>query len=65
MNNNFLEEETRCEHFISKETKKLWAIEMDCLKQLISVCDKHGLTYFAGGGYAVRCCQASGVYSLG
>jgi len=49
MGNDFLQEETRCGYYISKDIKKLWSVEMDCLKQLISICDKHGLKYYAGG----------------
>ncbi len=27
----FLEEETRCDHLVTKEVKELWAVELDLL----------------------------------
>ena len=50
MTEDFLKAETRCDYYVSEDIKKLWAIEMDCLKQFIFVCNNHGLKYFAGGG---------------
>lgn len=46
----FLEEETRCDHLVTKEVKELWAVELDLLDQFKRVCDKYGLRYFAAGG---------------
>lgn len=45
-----LEAEVRCEHYISKEMKKMWAVQMDCLEQLKRICKKYDITYFAHGG---------------
>lgn len=47
---NFLEEEIRDGHFVSKEMKKLWAVELDLLNEFIRVCTKYNLKYFVGGG---------------
>lgn len=47
---NFLQAETRCGYYVSTEIKKLWSVEMDCLTQLINICEKHRLKYYAGGG---------------
>lgn len=47
---NFLEEETRCDHFISKEMKKVWLVELDLLAELDRVCKKYALSYYAMGG---------------
>lgn len=46
----FFDPETRCGHFVSAEMKKIWAVEMDLLAELLRVCDKHALKIFAGGG---------------
>ncbi len=46
----FFDEETRCDTLISKETKKLWAIELDILREFQRVCAKYSLTYFADSG---------------
>ena len=45
-----LEAEVRCDHYISEDIKKLWAVQMDCLEQLKRICKKYDITYFAHGG---------------
>ena len=45
-----LEPETRKGYYISSETKKLWAVEMELLKKLLDVCKKHNLKIWASGG---------------
>lgn len=46
----YLEEEERCGYTISKEMKKVWAVELDLLAELDSVCKKNNLQYYATGG---------------
>lgn len=46
----FLETETRCDHKVTVETKKIWAVESDLLQKLMAVCDRNSLRYFADGG---------------
>ena len=48
--NSFLEEEIRCGYKISKEMKKLWAVELDLLAQVQNICKKHDIDYFASDG---------------
>ena len=60
----FLQPEVRCEYYISTEMKKLWALQIDLVKKIESICKKYGLTYFLVGG-VYRCCTAQRVYSLG
>lgn len=48
--NSFLEEEIRCGYKISKEMKKLWAVELDLLAQVQNICKKHDIDYFAADG---------------
>ena len=46
----FLREEERCGIKISKQMKKLWAIQLDLLCKLSKVCKENGLVFFAGAG---------------
>ena len=46
----FLEEELRCDYMVDSEMKKVWAIELDLLDQLLKVCKKHDIKIFASGG---------------
>ena len=36
---SFFEEEVQCDFVITKERKKIWAIELDLLEQFINVCE--------------------------
>lgn len=45
-----LEPETRNNYYISVEMKKVWAVEMQLLKKLLEVCEKHHLKIWAEGG---------------
>lgn len=45
-----LEPETRNGYYISAEMKKVWAVEMELLKKLLEVCEKHHLKIWAEGG---------------
>lgn len=48
--NDFFKEEIRCEYTVTEKTKKIWAVEIDLLNELILVCKKHNIkmTVFAG-----------------
>lgn len=46
----FLDEEVRCDYTVSSQIKEVWAIELDLLHQLDTVCKAHNLKYFAGAG---------------
>lgn len=43
--NDFLDEEVRCGYTVTSKLKKIWAIELDLLNELNSVCKKHGIHY--------------------
>ena len=45
-----LEEEVRRGYTIPAEMKKVWKVQMDLLRKLLSVCDKHHLKVWAEGG---------------
>lgn len=48
--NSFYEEEVKCGYLVTKQMKKVWAVELDLLDKFSSVCEKHGLQYFMDGG---------------
>ena len=50
VNSDFYQAEYRDGFFVDEERKKVWAVELDLLELLISICDKHGIKYFAIGG---------------
>ena len=56
----FLQEEERCGYTVSADMKKVWAVELDLLEQLKAVCERHGLTYYAGGGTMTENIDAAG-----
>ena len=45
-----LNEEVRSGYTVSAEMKKVWKVQMDLLKKLLEVCDKHHLKIWAEGG---------------
>lgn len=47
---DFLKPEVRCGYEVSAKLKKIWAVELDLLKQLLDVCKKHNIKIqvFAG-----------------
>lgn len=47
---SFFEEEARCGYKISSKMKQLWAVELDLLNELIRVCTKYEIQYYACAG---------------
>ena len=47
---SFLEEETICDHLVTKQVKEIWAVEIDLLIELIRVCKKYQLRFIADYG---------------
>lgn len=45
-----MEPEIRDGYLVSAEMKKVWAVQIDLLKKLLQVCEKHNLRIFADGG---------------
>ena len=43
---SFFEEEVRCGFLVTKERKKIWAVELDLLIEFDRVCKKYGLQYY-------------------
>lgn len=42
--------EVRDNHFISREKKEIWAIQLDMLYQVQRICEKYNIRWFADGG---------------
>ena len=40
---HYLEDEVRCGYEVSSKLKKIWAVELDLLNELLRVCQKHGI----------------------
>ena len=47
---SFFEEEVRCDFLVTKERKKIWAIELDLYLKFAEVCKDHYLTFWGDGG---------------
>ena len=47
---SFFEEEIRCDFLVTRERKKLWAVQLDMLRYIDEFCKGHGLKYFLCGG---------------
>lgn len=47
---SFYEEEERCGYLVSREAKKIWAIELDLLNEFKKKCDKYNLKWFIAYG---------------
>lgn len=47
---DFFKEEVRCDYLVTEKLKKIWAIEIDLLNELLRVCKKYDIkvTLFAG-----------------
>ncbi|MFG6394909.1 MAG: LicD family protein [Lachnospiraceae bacterium] len=48
--NSFFEEEVRCEYLVSKKLKKVWAVEIDLMAELLRICNKYDITVYAFAG---------------
>ena len=58
---SFFEEEVRCGFKVTKERKKIWAVELDLLKEIDNICKKHGLQYFLIGGSLLGAIRHNGI----
>lgn len=50
LNQNFYNEEIRCDYLVSTKMKKIWAVELDLLNELLKVCQKHDIKIYAFAG---------------
>lgn len=57
---DFLKEETRCDYLVTTEMKRVWAIELDLLQELMRVCQKYDLRVFADGGTLIGAMRHQG-----
>lgn len=47
---DYFKEESRDGFVVSEKMKRVWAAELEVLSEIIRVCQKHGLTYYADWG---------------
>lgn len=47
---DFLREEIRADYVVTEKTKKVWAVELDLLNELLRVCQKHDIAVYAFAG---------------
>ena len=47
---SFFEEEDRCGYLVSREMKKIWAVELDLLNEFSTVCEDYQLKWFVHAG---------------
>lgn len=47
---HFLDEEVRCGYTVTTKLKKIWAVELDLLNELLRVCKKHHIKVSVFGG---------------
>jgi lipopolysaccharide cholinephosphotransferase len=50
LEDDFFQEEVRCNFTISEMMKRVWAVEMDVLGEIDRICTEYGLTYYAHWG---------------
>ena len=48
--NDFFRQEEKCGFLVSEEMKHVWAAELEVLSEIVAVCDKYQITYFADYG---------------
>lgn len=57
---NFYEEEIRNDYHVSNMMKKVWAVELDLIAELLRVCDKYQLPVYSCGGTTLGAVRHSG-----
>lgn len=56
----FLNEETRCDYKITSDMKKVWAIQLKILHDFHQICKEHGLHYCVSGGTMIGAIRHGG-----
>lgn len=57
----FLDEEVRCGYTVTKQMKEVWAVELDLLDKLLSVCKKYNIKIFASDGTLLGAARHKGM----
>ncbi|MEY8338002.1 LicD family protein [Lachnospiraceae bacterium 62-35] len=47
---SFFEEEVRCDYKITEKQKKIWAVEIDLVNQILKICRKYDINVYAFSG---------------
>ncbi len=56
----FFLEEVRDDYTVSRKMKKIWAVELDLLQQLMNICESNNIKYYASGGTLLGACRHAG-----
>lgn len=57
---SFFKEENRCGYLVTEQMKKVWACELDLLKELLRVCEKYKLRCWAEAGTLIGAIRHKG-----
>lgn len=57
---DFYKEEVRCGYTVTEKQKKIWAVELDLLHKLLTVCEKYNIKVFAHAGTALGAVRHQG-----
>lgn len=57
---DFLKEEERNGYLVKENMKKLWLVQLDMLNEIIRICDKHNIIYWAEGGTLIGAVRHKG-----
>ena len=57
---NYFEREMRDGHLVGELIKRAWAVQLDILSSIDSICEKYGLTYFAYWGTLIGAVRHQG-----
>ena len=53
-------EEVICGFTVTEKRKKVWAVQLEMVREFISICEKYNLVYFASSGTLIGCIRHSG-----
>lgn len=57
---SFFEQEVRNDYTVTAEMKRVWAVQLDLLQELLRVCQAHGLRVFADSGTLIGAVRHQG-----
>lgn len=59
-NDDFFKEEIKCDFIVTEKQKRIWAIELDLMAQLLRVCKKHNIRIMVFAGTLLGAIRHSG-----
>ena len=55
-----MDDEVICDHLVSAQMKKIWAVQLAMVGKFAEVCERHGLKWFASGGTLIGAVRHQG-----